>query len=263
MNKLATLVFSMILGLGFMAPSYANAANSPQITLASAINKAGRQRMLTQRMVKLYCQVGQQILEEKSKKQLAVSIDLFEAQLAELKHAAPNQEIQASVTKMEALWGPFKEIVSGTSTKEGGKKLIGMSEELLLAAQKTTMLLQEAAGTQSGRLVNISGRQRMLSQRMAKFYMQKRRGFNTSEVTDGLEQARNEFKGGLEELLAAPQNTPAIRKELELAKMQWVFFENALAQDGGQDATFAVNVATSSERILEVMDRVTGMYEKI
>jgi hypothetical protein len=263
MNKLATLVFSMILGLGFMAPSYANAANTPQITLASAINKAGRQRMLTQRMVKLYCQIGQQIVEEKSKKQLAGSIDLFDAQLMELKQVAPNKEIQASVARMETLWGPFKEIVSGASTKEGGKKLIGMSEELLLVAHKTTVLLQDAAGTQTGRLVNIAGRQRMLSQRMAKFYMQKRRGFNASEVTDGLEQARDEFKSALQELLAAPQNTAAIRKELELAKMQWVFFENALAQDSGQDATSAVNVATSSERILEVMDRVTGMYEKI
>lgn len=51
----------------------------------------------------------------------------------------------------------------------------------------------------------------MLSQRMAQFYMLKRFGFNASEVNDGLEQARNEFKGALQELFASPQNTPAIR----------------------------------------------------
>lgn len=93
--------------------------------------------------------------------------------------------------------------------------------------------------------------------------MLKRFGFNASEVNDGLEQARNEFKGALQELFASPQNTPAIRKELELARMQWVFFENALAQESVQHPAFAVNVATSSERILEVMDRVTGMYENL
>lgn len=263
MKKLAILFFGMVLGFAFMSPSYAAPAKTSQITMAAAINKAGRQRMLSQRMVKFYCQIGQQVLVEKSKKQLTESIELFDTQLQELKQFAPSPEIQAAVVKMETAWGPFKEIVSKVPTKEDGKKLIGISEELLQAAQKTTLLLQDAAGTPAGRLVNIAGRQRMLSQRMAKFYMQKRRGFNTSEVTDGLEQAHNEFKGALQELIASPQNTPAIKKELELAKMQWVFFENAIAQDSAQDSTFAVNVATSSERILEVMDRVTGMYEKL
>ncbi len=264
MKKMTGLVCGVLFGLAFIAaPALAAPANSPQITLSSAINKAGRQRMLSQRMVKFYCQIGQGILVDKSRQQLQQSVGLFEAQLAELKQVAPNPEVQGAVAKMEASWGPFKEIVSKAPSKEDGKKLIGMSEELLQAAHKTTMLLQDAAGTQTGRLVNMAGRQRMLSQRMAKYYMQKRRGFNSSEVADGLEQARNEFKGALQELLAAPQNTSAINKELELAKMQLIFFENALAQDSVQDPTFAVNVATSSERILEVMDRVTGMYEKL
>lgn len=263
MRRLAILVFCMSLGMSFMGMAHAVSAGSPQISTIAAINKAGRQRMLSQRMVKFYCQAGQHILEEKSKKQLLDSIRLFETQLLELKQIAPNPEIQAAVAKVESLWGPFKEIVSAAPSKEGGKKLIGMSEELLQATHKTTLLLQDAAGTQAGRLVNIAGRQRMLSQRMAKFYMQKRRGFNMSEVNDGLEQARSEFKGAMQELVTAQQNTPAIKKELELARMQWVFFENALAQDSVQDPTFAVNVATSSERILEVMDRVTGMYEKL
>lgn len=263
MKKFVTLVLFTVFGLAFTAPSFASSTKSPQISMASAINKAGRQRMLSQRIVKFYCQIGQQILVDKSKKQLLESISLFEEQLQELKQAAPNQDIQAAVAKMEALWGPFKEVVSATPTKEGGKKLIVMSEELLQAAQKTTVLLQDAAGTKTGRLVNIAGRQRMLSQRMAKFYMQKRWGFNISEVNEGLEQARNEFKGALQELVSSPQNTQAINKELELARMQWIFFENALAQESAQDVTFSVNVATSSERILEVMDRVTGMYEKL
>lgn len=264
MKRLAILLFCAVLGFsGAAAALPAEPAKSPQITLSAAINKAGRQRMLSQRMVKFYCQIGQGILVEKSRQQLQQSIELFEAQLVELKRVAPNQEVHKAIAKMEVSWEPYKEIVSRAPTKEDGKLLIALSEELLQAAHKTTMLLQDTAGTPAGRLVNIAGRQRMLSQRLAKYYMQKRRGFNVSEVNDGLEQARNEFKGALQELLAAPQNTAAIKKELDLAKMQWVFFENALAQDSTQDPSFAANVATSSERILEVMDRVTGMYEKL
>lgn len=264
MKKWVSLVHGMLFGLVFIAaPALAVPANTPQITLSSAINKAGRQRMLSQRMVKFYCQIGQDVLADKSRQQLQQSVGLFESQLAELKQAAPNPEVQGAVAKMETLWVPFKGIVSKAPSKEDGKKLIGMSEELLQAAHKTTMLLQDAAGTPAVRLVNMAGRQRMLSQRMAKFYMLKRWGLNASEVSNGLEQAPNEFKGALQELLAAPQNTSAIKKELELARMQLIFFENALAQEGVQDPALAVNVATSSERILEVMDRVTGMYEKL
>ena len=53
--------------------------------MSSAINKAGRQRMLSQRIVATYAQVGQEIQTKKSKKQLKDAINLFDEQLVELK----------------------------------------------------------------------------------------------------------------------------------------------------------------------------------
>ena len=54
-------------------------------------------------------------------------------------------------------------------------------------------------------------------------------------------------------------STPAIRSELELADSQWLFFDAALrrpADDAGLNA-----VATTSERLLGVMDKLTSLYE--
>jgi hypothetical protein len=76
-----------------------------------------------------------------------------------------------------------------------------------------------------------------------------------------LDGAAREFAAAQELLAAAPQNTPAIRNELQLASAQWLFFEEALKQTGVSRAEQLRNIATTSERILQVMDDVTGMYE--
>ena len=49
------------------------------------------------------------------------------------------------------------------------------------------------------------------------------------------------------------------RGELELAASQWVFFESALRRPADEQGMSAV--ATTSERLLSVMDRLTGLYE--
>ena len=111
--------------------------------------------------------------------------------------------------------------------------------------------------------INKAGRQRMLSQRMAKFYQALSWNVAPANGNTELEKARQEFVAALRELTSAPENTAAIKDELALGQQQWLFFENALTQRGGDRKTAALNVATTSERLLEVMNTVTGLYEKL
>ena len=60
---------------------------------------------------------------------------------------------------------------------------------------------------------------------------------------------------------AAPLSSAEIKRELDLAKNQWLFFEQALMGTG--DLNNAVkNVATTSERLLETMNNLTALYSK-
>lgn len=258
-HRLAAFVLACLVAVlgGFSEDSRAQIGD-----INSAINKAGRQRMLSQRMAKAYLQIGQDIDAARSKKILDGSISLFERQLVELKSFAPTAEIRNAYLDLERAWLAYKDVLVGSKpSPEGAKKVMEINEEVLSLAHQGTVLLEKHSGTSQGRLVNIAGRQRMLSQRMAKFYQALNWGVAPAGGAAELDKARREFVAGLLELSGASSNTQAIKEELDLGRQQWMFFEAALQRRG--DKALATNVATTSERILEVMDNVTGMYEKL
>ena len=230
----------------------------------SAINKAGRQRMLSQRMAKAYFQIGQQIDVDRSKKVLDASIAVFDRQLVELKNYAPTPEIKETYLKLEKSWLAYKDVLVGAvPSLENGSKVLAISEEVLALAHQATVELEKKSGSNAGRLVNISGRQRMLSQRMAKYYQAASWGIADSNGTANLAKARKDFSDALQELAGAPANTAQINDGLGLVRQQWIFFESALNQKMGGDKRAQLAVATTSERILEEMEGVVGLYEKL
>jgi hypothetical protein len=236
-----------------------------QITdLNVAINKAGRQRMLSQRMAKAYFQIGQQVEVDRSKKILDSSISTFDRQLVELKNYSPTAEIKDTYLKLEQSWLAYKDLLVGsTPSQPNGRKVLELSEQVLGLAHSGTVQLEKRSATSSGRLVNISGRQRMLSQRMGKFYQAMAWGVGDEKSAGELDKARKEFAAAHQELAAAPSNTVQIKESLDLVKQQWLFFENALGLKAGPDRRPQTAVATTSERILEEMETVVGQYEKL
>ncbi len=243
-------------------PLLAAEAGKGSLTVGAAINKAGRQRMLSQRMAKAYAMQVAGVMPDKAGSLLEQSRRLFEAQLAELKTLAPSEAIQAALADLDKAWSGYREVLGKPRTPENARLVLAESEKTLRAAHVLTGLYEKQAASGAGHLVNLSGRQRMLSQRMAKCFLFEQSGAGSEQLKTELEAARRDFVAALAELNAAPQNTPDIRTELGLANTQWLFFEQALNGKESRDIA-ARNVATTSERILEVMDSLTGQYEKL
>lgn len=243
------------------------------VSLNDAINKAGRQRMLSQRIAKAYFQIGQGFDADRSQRVLDASVALFDRQLVELKNYAVTAQIKETYLTLEKSWIEYKDFVIGAKPEqERAKMVLPLSDRVLAVADQGTKQLEaqmmQAAGGDLGTLINIAGRQRMLSQRMAKLYQASAWGLGGAELQAELDKARNEFIAAMKVLGSSPRATPPIKAELAIAQSQWVFFENALNNPLGNGKNlpnrvqYGTNIATTSERILEVMDRITGMYEK-
>lgn len=241
-------------------------ARAQVLDLNDAINKAGRQRMLSQRMAKSYLAAGQGVEPELADRTLAASMALFDRQLVELKVFAPRADIKATYLQLEVAWDDYKTLLVGEKpAKPRAESVLEVAGKVLKLANEGTGQLEKVSGKPAGRLVNISGRQRMLSQRMAAHYLSACWGVQVTACTNEMNKAREEFIAAHELLKKAPEATRAIKAELDLAESQWTFFDTALRtlRAGGNDKRAMSEVFTASERILQVMDGVTGMYSKL
>ena len=251
---------------GVLLPTWATWATGAQaqMGLSGAINYAGWFRALSQRMAKAYCQQYLQVLPAAAVDVMGLARKMVQTGSGELARGMQSGQWPAEVGRQLAeVQKQFSLLNQMTSAPATTTALVAAASEqadrTLLIAQAVTEAIEKLAQAPSARLVNLAGRQRMLSQRLAKNYF-----LNAAKVESKVVQAQlvsdaADFRLALQALKAAPVSTPAIRNELELADSQWLFFDSALrrpADDAGLNA-----VATTSERLLGVMDKLTNLYE--
>lgn len=190
-----------------------------------AVDVAGKQRMFTQRMLKDYAMVGMKNTFGKPDEDLKNVVGSFDDATNALLTYAKSDEIKQSIEKMKILWTPLKQVLSEDATIEKVSKLQEDLEVLLKVADDATKLFAKESGKVSGEVVNMAGRQRMLSQRMAGLYMLKVWGVEDPQFKVKLDDAMKLFKTSHTTLEASELNTKEIVDYLKKVKRSFTFFE--------------------------------------
>ena len=227
--------------------------------LSHAVDVAGKQRMYTQRLLKDYTMIGMHNTFGNPKKDLEQTIAAFTDHMQSLYAFATDETTRKSIEVSQKLWIPVKTMLAETPTKENAKILQVKLEELLHAADKTTKHFAKLTGKQSGEIINISGRQRMLSQRIAGLYMMQSWGIEDPEFKDKMAVSMKLFKTSLEKLLAYKKNTQEITMLLKKVKRNFMFFE--MMQ--GSKVFIPSLLYKKSMAILKDMNSATGLYAEI
>jgi hypothetical protein len=230
-----------------------------KLALGTAINRAGKMRALSQRASKAYVQATLNVLPDRAREVMLVTQRLIAHGMSELMAGSPPAELQPLLQALLKDTASLATLTEQPARAESVPQVLRVADNMLASAEQLTRGYEKLSAQQAVRVVNVAGRQRMLSQRAARAYFASAAGKALPDWQLQLDTARKEFNEGLAFMQAAPMSTPHIRSELELTKGQWVFFESALQKTPSPDAL--QTVATTSERVFDVMDNLTSLYE--
>ena len=226
---------------------------------AEAVNRAGQLRMLSQRLVKLYALSCAGVTPEMTASLCRDSIEQIEANLGVLGRTLSKPTFGDLLEAVLGPWGQLKVALSQAPAIERLAGIDGLAERLLTQAEALTKTLETAGFASALHVINVSGRQRMLAQRLAKLAIVESLA-PSAPGRAAMKVAETAFVEGLAYLAKIPLTSPEIRTSLDAAMSDWTLFRPALAR--AKDAAARGEIANLSEALLTHFEVLTDLYER-
>lgn len=252
--------------------------------LATTIDLAGRQRMLTQKMAKEALLIERGIFPEKNRKRLEESASQFDRCLHGLLSgdkelglvATDDEKIRKELKKVGDIWKKLKphidKIVTGAGKKADYKKISDYNIPLLEEMNRAVFMyasLSEKEENEKLELandINLAGRQRMLTQRMAKDLLLISSGGEREKYLKDFHHSRILFDKTLKGLIDGDPKAglvgtdlPDIRNQLILVRKLWSIKQRLLDKAVNENSDVAEAIS-SLDKLRRQMNRAVGLY---
>lgn len=261
--KKMSLVAVAVVGLsGLVAAEETASTNAVVISdTVKLIDMAGKQRMLSQRIAKDYLYAGNKVAPAKANKQLKQSLDELQSAHKVLVESINDPEIKNLLAFVEMSTEDFSATANDEFNIDNAQLVIDLSESMLEGSQYVVDSLKETVKIQESKIVGQSGKQRMLAQRIAKYYMAYQSGIKDKNTVDQMKAAVKLFTESHEVLMANSANTPEINRNLNqidrLWKIVYKFYLNI--EKGG----LPLIVFNTTDNITKKMNTITGLYVEL
>jgi AmiR/NasT family two-component response regulator len=235
---------------------------------AEAVNRAGQLRMLSQRLVKLHLLRLADVQSRQQQALLDDSVQRVDANLAWLGKGLSQPSFGDLLGLLGATWQALKASFKGKPVAGQVQQVDDLADRLLQDAERLTASLQHAGAVASLQVLNVAGRQRMLSQRFAKMALMDLLGIEDGATgrSAAMTAVQGDFERALAYLNGLPLSTPDIRTALDEAALGWQQMLAATPQDrrpAGRDRLARLEtVAHASEGLLDRFEQLSTHYER-
>jgi hypothetical protein len=229
--------------------------NYTRITL---INIAAKQRMLSQRIAKDYLYVHKNIAMSRTEKELEISLNIFFKSHKILVQSIENEEIRNLLDFVELSSNDFNKTIHQTFTLDNAQLVLDLSESMLEGSQYVVDSLKNSIEIEESKIIEIAGKQRMLAQRIAKYYIAYQTGIKDDNTVKSMRHSVSEFDKNLNILLIYDNNTPIVRRKINEINKLWKIvhkFYNNIEKGG-----LPLIVFNTTDKITTKMNEITQLY---